>query len=37
MRWKNLLFNITLAINCLLCFLLLFESRLVVPSWLQVA
>jgi hypothetical protein len=37
MRWKNLLFNITLAINCLLCFLLLFESRLVVPAWLQVA
>ena len=37
MRWKNLLFNITLATNCLLCFLLLFESRLVVPAWLQVA
>jgi hypothetical protein len=37
MRWKNLLFNITLAINCLLCFLLLFENRLVVPLWLQVA
>ena len=36
MRWKNLLFNITLAVNCLLCFLLLFESRLVVPAWLQV-
>ena len=37
MRWKNLLFNITLAINCLLLFLLLFESRVVVPTWLQVA
>ena len=36
-RWKNLLFNITLAVNCLLCFLLLFESRLVIPPWLQVA
>ena len=36
-RWKNFLFNCTLAANCLLCFLLLFEQRLVVPSWLQVA
>src|SRR5579864_1018628 len=36
-RWKNLLFNTTLAINCLLCFLLLFETRLVIPPWLQVA
>jgi Planctomycete cytochrome C/Fn3 associated len=35
-RWKNALFNITVAINCLLCFLLLFESRLVIPPWLQV-
>lgn len=36
-RWKNLLFNITIAANCLLCFLLLFESALVIPPWLQVA
>lgn len=36
-RWKALLFNITLAVNCLLCFLVLFESKLVIPSWLQVA
>src|ERR1700735_4396518 len=36
-RWKNALFNTTVAINCLLCFLVLFESRLVVPPWLQVA
>ena len=35
-RWKNLLFNITVAANSLLCFLLLFESALVVPPWLQV-
>jgi Planctomycete cytochrome C/Fn3 associated len=36
-RWKNALFNTTVAINCLLCFLVLFESRLVIPPWLQVA
>ncbi|HVS96762.1 MAG TPA: chitobiase/beta-hexosaminidase C-terminal domain-containing protein [Puia sp.] len=36
-RWKNPLFNFTVAVNCLLCFLLLFDSRLVVPAWLQVA
>ena len=36
-RWKNLLFNITLAVNCLLCFLWLFENRLIIPPWLQVA
>ena len=35
-RWKNVVFNITLAANCLLFFLLLFASRLVVPPWLQV-
>lgn len=34
---KNILFNITLAVNCLLVFLLLFENRIVLPSWLQVA
>ncbi len=36
-RSKNALFNITVAFNCLLCFLILFESRLVIPPWLQVA
>lgn len=36
-NWKNILFNITLAANCLLCFLVFFDNRLVVPSWLQVA
>src|SRR5580693_5941247 len=37
MNWKNILFSITLAANCLLCFLLFFYDRLVVPSLLQVA
>ena len=36
-RWKNSLFNITFALNCLLLFLLLFENRLSIPVWLQVA
>ena len=36
-HWKNLVFNITVAANSLLCFLLLFESSLVIPPWLQVA
>lgn len=36
-RWKNSLFNITFALNCLLLFLLLFENRLSIPLWLQVA
>ncbi len=36
-RIRNLLFNICLALNCLLVFLLLFESRLAIPPWLQVA
>ena len=35
-RWKNSLFNVTFALNCLLLFLLAFESRLSVPVWLQV-
>ena len=34
---KNILFNITFAVNCLLVFLLLFESKIVLPAWLQVA
>jgi uncharacterized membrane protein len=35
-RWKNILFNSILFLNCLLLFLLLFDSRLSLPSWLQV-
>lgn len=35
-RWKNIFYNIILSLNCLLLFLLVFESRLSVPSWLQV-
>jgi uncharacterized membrane protein/mono/diheme cytochrome c family protein len=35
-RWKNIFFNIILFLNCLLLFLLIFESRLSLPSWLQV-
>jgi len=36
-RYRNFLFNCCFAINCLLVFSLLFESRLVLPAWLQVA
>ncbi|MEO6638430.1 MAG: DUF2231 domain-containing protein, partial [Ginsengibacter sp.] len=36
-RWKNIIFNITFALNVLLLFLLIFDSRLQVPAWLQVA
>ena len=35
-RWKNIIFNITFALNILLLFLLIFDSRLHVPAWLQV-
>jgi uncharacterized membrane protein len=34
---RNSLFNITFALNCLLIFLLIFETRIDVPVWLQVA
>lgn len=37
LRWKNYFYNITLAFNCLLAFLLLFDDKLVIPKWLQVA
>jgi uncharacterized membrane protein len=33
---RNSLFNITFALNCLLIFLLIFETRIDVPVWLQV-
>ena len=36
-RWKNSLFNIAFTLNCLLLFLLLFENKLSIPVWLQVA
>lgn len=36
MRTRNIVFNCCFVINCLLLFLLLFESRMVVPAWLQV-
>ncbi len=35
-RSRNIVYNLSFALNCLLVFLLLFESRLQVPSWLQV-
>ena len=35
-RWKNIIFNTTFALNILLLFLFLFDSRLHVPPWLQV-
>jgi uncharacterized membrane protein len=36
MKSRNIVFNCCFAINCLLLFFLLFESRMVVPAWLQV-
>ena len=35
-RIRNILFNSCFAVNCLLLFFLCFESRLVIPSWLQI-
>jgi uncharacterized membrane protein len=35
-RTSNIFFNICFAINCLLVFFLIFESRLALPAWLQV-
>ncbi|MGH2563871.1 MAG: c-type cytochrome domain-containing protein, partial [Ginsengibacter sp.] len=35
-RWKNIIFNTTFALNILLLFLFIFDSRLHVPAWLQV-
>jgi len=34
--WKNFLFGLTIAVNCLLGFLLIFYDRFLLPSWLQV-
>ncbi len=36
-RWQNIFFNICIALNCLLIFLLLFGANLRLPSFLQVA
>ena len=36
-RIRNIIFNICFTVNCLLLFFLFFESRLVIPSWLQIA
>src|ERR1700752_3712489 len=35
-RLKNISFNGLLFLNCLLLFLLIFETRLTLPAWLQV-
>lgn len=34
--WKSILFNASFALNCMLLFLLLFESSLALPAWVQV-
>ena len=36
-RWKNIVFNITVCLNCLLVFFVLAGDRVHVPAWLQVA
>src|SRR6185312_14741890 len=36
-RWKKIIFDSTLALNILLLFLFIFDDRLHVPPWLQVA
>lgn len=36
-RWKNILFNIVLSLNCLLLFFVAAGEKLQVPGWLQVA
>jgi uncharacterized membrane protein len=36
-RWKNILFNIILCLNCLLLLFVLVGDKLQVPAWLQVA
>ena len=35
-RWKNVLFNIVLSINCILLLFVLAGDKLHVPAWLQV-
>jgi len=36
-RWKNILFNTILCLNCLLVFFVLAGDKIRVPAWLQVA
>lgn len=36
LSWRSVLFNVSFALNCMLLFLLLFESSLSLPPWLQV-
>ncbi len=35
-RWKAVLYNTSFGLNCMLVFLLVFESRIHLPSWVQV-
>ena len=35
-RTRNIIFNVCFTINCLLVFFLIFQSRIAIPSWLQV-
>lgn len=35
-RWKSILYNTSFGMNCMLVFLLIFESRISLPSWVQV-
>ena len=34
--WKNVLYNTSFGLNCMLVFLLVFESRISLPAWVQV-
>ncbi len=34
-RWKTILYNASFTFNCMLVFLLIFESRLSLPAWIQ--
>src|SRR5215213_9774536 len=34
--WRSVVFNVSFALNCMLLFLLLFETRLALPAWVQV-
>lgn len=35
-RWKSVLYNTSFGLNCMLVFLLIFESRISLPAWVQV-
>ena len=34
--WRSVLYNISFGLNCMLVFLLAFESRISLPAWMQV-